>query len=180
MAVKGRNAINQMVGQKIYDNNNKEILASMVREVMADYRDSYFNLIDDKLKDMKYQGNVTLEQHLANVAGGTPIWGSTGFFDPGGNSVQSIPAFNGGSGIVASAEMVKLTFHDAQIIINLNANYDNRKFMVSIWTDGNLNINNDVCAPVLRRVNANEIHVGLREVTDEAQSIRLEILGFLI
>lgn len=179
MAQKDRNNITQAVNQNVYDNTNKEILASMLRDVFNDYRDSFFNLIDDHLKNMLYEEGQTLEQVINASANVPPLWGSTDWFDvgtPDGDIENYSP-----KGIVSSMSYERTGNHDSQITINFSKSILNRKLAVNVFFNGsNYNDNNDVCVPVIRVVSSTQIKVALREVSSNNQKIRLEILAFTV
>lgn len=179
MAQKGRNDITTAINSNIYDNNNKEILAQMVRAVMQDFRDSHFNLKDDELANIKYNSNTTLSQKLDNSANLPPLWGSTDYFDVGSTN-GSIVAF-GDNGIVQNMNYIKLTKNDCELTLTLSKSIANRKICISMFTNStDLDANNDICCPVIRIVDSQTVKVALREVSGNEQSIRLELLAFQV
>ena len=133
MPQKGRNDITAAITANVYDNNNKEILAQMIREVFADLRDSKFNLIDDELANLKYDSQFTLAQKLANSANLPPLWGSTDYFDVG-SSDGDIESYND-NGIVQSMNYLRSGDHDCEITINLSKSISNRKLSVNLFTN---------------------------------------------
>ena len=170
MAAVGRTDETQIVNDNVYDNNAKEIDPAMVRAVLQSLIESNFNIVDDVLKNMNYDTGVTLANFLAK-----PLWGATGDFDISGFS----GSISGSSGIVSSATASVLSSSDSEITINFSEDISDRKISVNIFTSSSLTIRqNDVCAPVIRIVNGTTIKVGLREVSVETQSIRLEIIAF--
>jgi len=64
MAAVGRSGETDAVQDNIYDNTAKEITPEKVREALAVIIESNFNLVDDLLKDAKYDTGETLEQKL--------------------------------------------------------------------------------------------------------------------
>ena len=174
MAQKDRNNITQAVNQNIYDNANKEILAAMVRDVLADYRDSFFNLKDDKLKDTKYEGNTTLEQHLANIVGRLPVFGTVEGIDVGSNQPDLTI-----TGIIKAASAIK-SGKDSLIMIEFHKSMSNRGLIPVLKMQMNepqWNAQNDVCTPVIKRISGYTIHVALREVSSQTQNLTLEIIA---
>jgi len=173
MSQKGRVALKQVVDQKIYDNNNKEILASMHREVLADYRDSNFNLIDDELKNVKYNSTQTLEQYLNSVIGAVPVYGTLENVD-----VATNPGPITTSGIIANASYTFASGPDGLITINFSENIANRRLIpVLTTTSSNWDAQNDVCNPVIRRISSTQITLALREVSTNLQSLNIEIIA---
>ncbi len=179
MAQKTRNSLESTVNSKIYDNANKEIIARYVREVLRDYRDSNFNLKDDKLKNVIYEDNMTLEQKLANTANVPPLWGATQYFDVGSQNGN----MNGNNeGIITSTSFNHLTSHDSVITIGFDQSISKKKLIVNLVTnDNDLNAQNDICAPIIKyQYSSTQIKVALREVSGGQQSIRIEIMAFSI
>lgn len=173
MAQKNRNDITAAVATNIYDNNNKEIIAAMVRDVLADYRDSYFNLIDDQLKGFKYNSTQTLEQYLASVIGSLPISGTVTGINVGGIDSYGV------SGIISSATMISASNNtDSLLEVNFSQSIANRKLVPTfIFTTGDYNGNNDVCMPVIKVISSTRINVGLRKVANVGTNLTLQIIA---
>ena len=183
MSQKSRADLTSVIGSNIYDNTNKEILAAMVRAVLNDFRDSKFNLIDDELKGVTYRTvsgvKQTLEQYLNALVGAIPLWGSTDYFDIASTTGNIQPYSD--NGIVSSMTYIRLGSSDCEITVNLSKSVDTRKVMFSIYTESsNMQQQNDVCTPVIRKISSTTFKVGLREVSGETQKIRLEILAFKV
>lgn len=179
MAQKGRNDVTSAINSNIYDNNNKEILALMVRDVLADFRDSYFNLIDDELSSLKYDSNNTLAQVLANSANLPPLWGSTDYFDVG-SSDGNIQSYSD-KGIVQSMNYIRSSSSDCELTINLSKSIANRKLSINVFHNNpNYGVNNDICMPVIRVVDSQTVKVAFREVSSNSQDIRLELMAFQV
>jgi hypothetical protein len=60
-----RTDLQQIIDSNVYDNNNKEILASMMRTVLEALMNSDFNKDDDQLQNLKYDSTKTLAQQFA-------------------------------------------------------------------------------------------------------------------
>ncbi|WP_066223356.1 hypothetical protein [Formosa haliotis] len=183
MAQKDRNNITQAIEGNVRDNNNKEITAEMIRSVLADFRDSYFNLIDDYLANLKYDNQYTLAEILAQSANVPPLWGSSDFFDPGstdGNIVEYNDNGNG-TGIVQSMSYLSLGGPDCEITLNLSKSISNKKLVVSYFTDNtNLNSHNDFCAPIIRVVHSQAVKIGIREIAGAVNKLRIELFAFTV
>lgn len=65
MAAVGRAGETDAVQDNIYDNTSKEITPEKVRAALAVIIESNFNLVDDLLKDAKYDTGQTLEQKFS-------------------------------------------------------------------------------------------------------------------
>jgi len=175
---KNRNDITNAVESKIYDNNQKEIIAIYVREVLADYRDSYFNLLDDHLQNISYDGDSTLQEIINQIGLIPPLWGSTGVFDPG---AVDAPDINNCQGVVTTAQYQLLGGgSDCAITINFNQNISNRKIIVTVKSlNPDMNYDNDVCVPVIKsEYSSQQIKVALREVSGHVQQLKLEVFLF--
>lgn len=174
MAQKGRTGLEQVVDQNIYDNNNKEILASMHREVLTDYRDSHFNLIDDELANIKYNSTQTLAQYLDSVIGAVPVYGTVEGVDvaaPAGGSLTT-------SGIISSAAYTFSSGPDGLLTINFSESVSNRRLIpVLTTTSSDWDAQNDVCSPVIRRISSQQITLALREVSQNLQNLNIEIIA---
>lgn len=151
----------------------------MVRDVLGDFRDSYFNLIDDELANLKYNSSLTLAQKLDGSANLPPLWGSSDYFDPGSPS-GDIESYND-NGIVQSMNYVRSGTSDCEVTINLSKSIANRKLAINLFTNStDFNSNNDLCVPVVRVVDSQTVKVALREVSGHDQSIRIEIMAFQV
>lgn len=182
MAKKNRNNITNSVESKIYDNNNEEIIAKHVREVFTDYRDSFFNLIDDRLKGINYDDTETLEQVINRIGLIPPLWGKTGSFDPGN---PDAPNVNQCEGFITSVQHNRLTKNDSELIINFNQSIADKKLIVTICTNhANIVSQNDLCAPTIKYqgtgTGSQTIRVGIRELSQETQEIWLEVFAFSV
>lgn len=64
MAKETRAQLTQKVLDRVFDNNAKQVTTKNVRDVFNALIESCFNLLDDELKSLKYEGNITLEQAI--------------------------------------------------------------------------------------------------------------------
>lgn len=178
MGQKSRNDLTSVIGSNIFDNNNKEILASMVRVVLNDFRDSKFNLIDDELKGVTYQtigGNKqTLEQYLNSVVGALPVYGTITNVDPGG----AVGVTYTSGGIITSAKSIDRQHNDTLIEVNFSQSIANRRIIPLInYTSEYWGKANDFCVPVIKRISSTRIHLAIREVSGGVQKINFEIIA---
>lgn len=174
MAQKSREDLTTLVDQKVYDNTQKEILASMMREVLLDYRDSHFNWISDQLKTAMYNQTQTLEQYLNAIAGSVPIYGRVLNVDVGQNSGNLSV-----DGAIASASFTAGGGHDSRIRIVFSQSFGNKRLIPVLTIPANVhnwNDQNDICTPVIRRVSTTEIELSLREVSGNLQNLDIEII----
>ena len=180
MAQKSRVQLTEIVEQNIYDNTQKEVLASMVREVLKDYRDSHYNLIDDELRTVKYNSTQTLEQYLNTIAGSVPVYGRILNFDVGLGSGFDLEIDDNPPGIISSAITKGYPYitPDSLIEINFSTNIANKRLIPVLTTNSeNWNYQNDICTPTIRRITPTQIHLGLREIAGVAQSLNIEIIA---
>ena len=176
MAQKSRAQLTQVVDQNVYDNTQKEILAEMVREVLKDYRDSHFNLIDDELKNYKYNSTQTLEQYLNTIAGAVPVVGRIINFDVGLGSGSTLNT----DGIIQSAETLGIPAitRDSLIEMTFSIDVSNKRLIPVIYSDSNdWSSQNDICTPVLRRISTTRVRLTIREVAQTAQNLNIEIIA---
>lgn len=177
MAQKGRTDLTSGINSNIYDNNNKEILAAMVRNVLEDFRDSNFNLIDDELKNVTYKivgdTKITLEQYLNSVIGSLPVYGTIIGVDPGGSKSSYTT-----DGIISSCTRVSGSRSDTLLEVNFSQSISNRRLIpVLTTTSSNWDAQNDVLGPVIRRLSSTRIHLALREVASHTQDLNIEIIA---
>lgn len=175
MAQKNRNNITAAIQDNVYDNSNKEILASMVRDVLADFRDSYFNLIDDHLKNAMYNNNQTLEQYLNSVVGSKPIYGEVLDVSINENVGESFTT----TGLISSASRIVTVDKDNLFEINFNQSVANRRLIPVITYSSGVNWNyaNDIAHPIIRRISSTRINFGIRELANKDQHFNIEIIA---
>ncbi|TYP71490.1 hypothetical protein [Aquimarina intermedia] len=170
---KSRSNVTEVVNSNVYDNNNKEIAAANVKAVLYELRDSFFNLIDDRLKSMKYDGNTTLQTHLNSIVGAIPVYGTVYNIQIGNSPVSYTVG-----GIISSAKIIANSGNDTLIEVNFKQNIYNRRLIPTLnYTASDWNNHNDVCYPVIRRISGTRIHVAFREVSGNHQRLHLEIIA---
>lgn len=173
MSQKSRADLTSVIGSNIFDNNNKEILAAMLRVVLTDFRDSKFNLIDDQLKLVNYNATQTLEQYLNSIIGSLPVYGTVEGINFGLSSGSLTT-----SGIITSATYIAGTGNDSLIEVNFSQSISNRRLIpVATTTSPNWDAQNDIGSPVLRRISSTRIHVAVRKLAAVTQDINLEIIA---
>lgn len=176
MSQKSRADLTSVIGSNIFDNNNKEILASMLRLVLNDFRDSKFNLIDDELKNVTYRTvsgvKQTLEQYLNSIVGAIPIYGTILGVEVGtSNSYSS-------TGIITSCNFVTGTGNDTLLEVNFSQSISNRRLIpVLTTTSSSWDAQNDIATPVIRRISSTRIHLALRELSRNVQNLNIEIIA---
>ena len=181
MSIKSRQGLEDITNINILNNLNKEILASMVREVLKDYRDSHYNLIDYELKSIKYNSTQTLEQYLNTIAGSVPVYGRILNFDVGLGSGVDLVIDNNPPGIISSASTKGYPYitNNSLIEINFNINIANKRLIAVLTTNSeNWDYQNDICTPTIRRIATQQIHLGLRQIVPGIpQSLNIEIIA---
>ena len=172
MSPKSRVELNQLVEQNIYDNNNKEILAEMLREVLLEYITSNFNLIDDELKEVKYNSTQTLEQYLDTVIGAVPVYGVVEGVNVGASSGSLTT-----SGIISSASYTGGGGNSSLITINFSESIAN-KILIPVLTTTSLDYNaqNTLLVPVIRVEGSQTITITIREFYDGDQNVNIKII----
>ena len=176
MAQKSREDLTQLVEQKVYDNTQKEILASMMRDVLFEFKDSHFNWISDQLKTVKYNETQTLEQYLNAIAGSVPTYGRVLNFDVGAGSGITL----GVDGIISSAVTIGYTSFTQNSLIEINFSQSiATKRLIPVLTTAaqNWDDQNDVCAPTIRRISTTQIHLALKQVENNPQNLDIEIIA---
>ena len=184
MGRKSRENLTNLVNQNIHDNTQKEILASMVREVLKEYRDSHFNWISDELKKAKYNSTQTLEQYLNAITGSVPRVGRIDDIDVGNHrrplnitptEDDQLPSAN----IIQSAKYSKRSSKICEIEITVISSIDlNNRTVIPVLRTSRTNYKDQttLLAPVIRVASSNKLHVGFREIAGKTQSINLEIV----
>lgn len=166
MAAVGRTGETSAVGSNIYDNTNKEITPAKVRAALAVLIESNFNLVDDELKNLKYDGSNT----LAQVISPRPLVGTVTGINVGGADSYGV------TGIVSSAITIAFNGTDSNLDVNFSVDISAKILNVTLfYTSGDYNSNNDVCMPVIRRVSGTKLAIGLRKVSAGATNITLQI-----
>lgn len=167
-----RAEIQQLIESKIYDNLNKEILASMVREVLEGFKDSYFNLDEDELANQNYNSTQTLSQFfntLPNIKRGT-----IGSFDFGGSGTVPVSG-----SFINSASYGLSNTDDVIINVSINENIAQKTFFISSFTneigDAGLNERNDIAFPVYRVDPGNVLSIAFRNLGNNNTGYKFNI-----
>jgi len=191
MSQKSREDLEDIADINILNNLNKEILASMVREVFADHKDSNLNLLDDELKGVKYNSTQTLKDYLDLITGAVPLHGVITGINVGLSSGSINIANSQGNpqgGIIQDAVyLFGNDVFDSLIQVTLRESYVGRRVIAVITSDadwrssvGAFDKDNDTCYPVIRQVNGNGsnkvLNIALRKIAAETQNINIEII----
>lgn len=178
MALKGRNDLTSVIESNVYPNNEKAITAEMLQTVLHDFKDSMFNLLDDKLKNAIYEDNNTLEQHLAGIVGALPEQGTILDVDIAGGSTGENNPLNVDNGAIESAYLITKTNDDSLIKIIFKKSNANRLIIpvLKFSTGVNWNYANDVSVPVIRRTASNSIELAIRELSDRNQHLNIQLI----
>lgn len=167
--------LQQLIDNNIYDNNAKEILASMVRTVLEEMMNSDFNKTDDQLQLLKYNSTLTLAQKFAE----TPqiIKTTLNIVDVRGASAPTFDA------PIISAVMTNLGSMAGKVVVTFTGINVFEKFFVltplSLGVgDETLNLNTNTCGLNYRRDTSSTITISLRELSSTVQNMAIEILIF--
>ena len=100
-----RQQLEQLIINNLPDNNNKEISAQLLREVLEALNDSKFHLDEDLLQNQLYQLNQILQQRLQGV----PIEqvAKIGTYDFGGSGTEPVPVMEDPDNIIESVTKTK-------------------------------------------------------------------------
>lgn len=173
--MKGRNDVQQVIDTNVYDNNNKEIMASMMRTILEELKVSYFNLTDDQLQNIKYNSSQTLNQFLSTL----PVIKrcTIGPFDVAAGGVNDLDV---SGDLIVSATQSVLAGSDSKIVIDFSESIINKDFIFTYFVtdigDSPLNISNDIIPPVYRKDTATRISLGIREVSGGISNTYLRII----
>lgn len=177
MAQKGRNELTSSIGNNIYDNGNKEIMAEMIRKVLNEMKDSFFNLKDDALADLKFEEGKTLKQYLNDIGGTKPESGAVTGID--GNAGANPTSFST-EGIISSASQIATAGgEDILYEINFTKSIATRQLIpVFEYPSGvNWNNQNDFTTPVIRRISSTRINLATRELARSEQNFTIRIIA---
>ncbi len=183
MAVLGRDDIQQNTNDKLPTNNAKLITAAKHREVLKDFRESFFNLVDDTLANITYEvqggNNVTLGDYLSNLFQNSVKRIKVGQFDVGGSDPGDVLTVNDPNGLVSSAVVIDSDQSDILIKIDWTGNSgistSNAKIPVVHYVGQDWNKNNDVGGPLIQD-NGSYINVTMGEYRSKGQLLELEII----
>lgn len=173
--MKGRNDVQQVIDTNVYDNNNKEIMASMMRTILEELKVSYFNLVDDQLQNLNFNSVQTLNQFLTTI----PVIKrcSAGPFDVSNSGTETLTV---SGDLIVSATKTKINGSDSKIVIDFSESILNKDFIFSYYVtdigDSPLDFANDVIYPVYRKDTTTRITVAMREVSGTTQNMFLRIL----
>lgn len=182
MAVLGRDDIQQITSDKLPTNNAKLITAAKHREVLKDFRESFFNLVDDALADITYevQGNdtITLGDYLSTLFQNSVKRIKVGVFDIGGLTYGDSVPVEDPYGLVASATVEENAEKDSLIKITWagNSGIDAAKAKIPVMHYNGLNWNNSNDSFATIQDNGGYIFVAFREVATNQQTNSLEII----
>ena len=179
MAQKKRTGITSSINSNIYDNGNKEIFAAMVREVLDDVKDSYFNLLDDQLANMKFNNEKTLQQYLNEIAGSKPETGAVLDVDGNAGATENNPIEFRTDGIISSAyEILTSGGQDILYEINFAKSIGTRQLIPVLEYGNGVNWNkqNDFTTPVIRRISTTRINLAIREISRAVQNFDIRII----
>lgn len=184
MAQKNRADITSAISSNVYDNTNKEILASMVRAVLTDFNDSFFNNLTDELKSKKYNSTQTLEEYLNTLIGSIPLKGSTDWFDPS-SANGSVESYEEGgqpnNGIVSNWSYDNPNNERSILTVNFSQSIANREILLTIYTSdervSSPQLESNYCVPIIGRVGSFQIKIGIREIGGYVGKIRIGIIA---
>ena len=169
-----RAVLQSIIDSNVYDNNNKEILASMMRTVLEALMNSDYNKDDDQLQNLQYDATKTLAQQFALL----PIIQEAviGPFDVGGSGTSSVDV----DGIAVSGLIIKSGgFVRLEIIFPPEINIITKKILFSYFienpTNQRLIDNANMCYPVYGFFSATEMRIGIREISGLTQDVYLKI-----
>ena len=170
-----RTNIQQLIDSNVYNNLNKEILASMMRTVLEELMNSNFNKTDDELQNIKYNSTQTLAQFFDSL----PIfkYANIGPFNiaSAGTTVLTVSG-----DWVTAASIINLTANDSKLVIDFSEVITGRKFIFTHQTtaagDAGLNENNDVAVQVWREETPTRISIGYRKFEAVTTSIVLNLI----
>jgi len=166
--------LQKIIDTNVYDNNNKEILASMMRTVLEALMNSDYNKDDDQLQNLKYNATKTLAQQFASV----PIIKTAriGPFDVGGSGSvnetvegEAVDCLNNKLG---GRSELTITFPLALDIIN-------KKFFFTYYmanpTGNRPDLNDSIGTPVYGFLSTTQMLVVIREFESVSQDFYLDI-----
>lgn len=169
-----RAILQSIIDSNVYDNSNKEILASMMRTVLEALMNSDFNKDDDQLQNLKYNASKTLAQQFALL----PIIkkAKVGPFNVGYNGIESIDVE--GDDIVSCVN--NQTGPHAFLDITFSVDITNTNFIFNLEIDnptgGRLIDNGNLLYPVYGILNPTTIRIQFREIDARAQYAYLKII----
>lgn len=169
-----RAVLQSIIDSNVYDNNNKEILASMMRTVLEALMNSDFNKDDDQLQNLKYDASKTLAQQFALL----PIIQEAviGPFDFGGSGTESVDVQGVAVSCIKTNNTNKGMFY---IIFPPELNILNKKIIINYYIDNpsfsRLQQHGNMASPVYGFFSDTELRVVIREVDSFTQDMYLKI-----
>jgi hypothetical protein len=164
--------LQQIIDSNVYDNNNKEILASMMRTVLEAIMNSDFNKDDDQLQNLKYDSAKTLAQQFALL----PIIqeATIGPFNVGGGG-----SINVSGGVAVSCTGASgMGGTELSIIFPPSLDLLSKKVIITPYvenpTNARLNANR-IFQPIYGFFSATEMRVLVNEINPVFQELYLKI-----
>lgn len=168
-----RAVLQSIIDSNVYDNNNKEILASMLRIVLEALMNSDFNKDDDQLQNLKYDATKTLAQQFALLPiiqeatiGPFNVGGITGSVDVDGGVAISCNGSSGDGGTELS------------IIFTPSLNLLSKKVIITPYvenpTNARLNAHR-IFQPIYGFFSATEMRVLVNQINPVFQELYLKI-----
>lgn len=176
MATLGRDDIEQDVSDKLPTNNSKQIKAQQHRSVLKNFRESFFNLIDDQLDQLTYtyqEGEpVTLDEFIQNYFGQVIKKGMTSSFDIGSVNVGDDLQVDG---VIDAAKVIDNNNHITLIKIDFNENVNGKVKIPVLHFEGQWDESNHVGYPAIKD-KGGYIEMGISEFRSRNQEIKIEII----
>jgi len=169
-----RAVLQSVIDANVYDNNNKEILAEMLRTVFESIMNADFNKADDQLQNLKYNATQTLSQFFSTL----PVirTATIGPFDVAGGSFPvavsgvATSAYHGNIG--SGAGILDISFLP-------EVNISNKMIMITYSMDNPTNSRMfdhcNIASPVYGVNSPTSIRVVVKENIRRLQSIYLRL-----
>lgn len=162
-----RDQLQELINTRVYTNDNREIAAQFLREVLEALKDSDFNISDDTLENKKYNQQQTLAQYLSNIIGQIRTEATIGAWKI--ENKTDLTVTGSASNIITNADIFDLGGGDAKIVVNFNVNVDDKSIIPVIATDApfdnGINLHNDLATPVIRRDSSTQRTIGIRQIS---------------
>jgi hypothetical protein len=180
MALQDRTELEQLIGTNIATNNSKQITAKDMREVLEALSESKYNIKSDNLKEVKYEGDITLQDKLAGLFREVIKRGSFSGLDIGGHQVSDTLIVDPDDVIVDTATVTGTAKNDTIVRVTFKpeAGDITLKAVIPIFhfTGSNGDASNDVGYPVIKIISSNELHVAMGEFRGQVQSLKVEFI----
>ena len=115
-----RQQIESLINQNLPTNNNKEISALLLREVLFSLNDNKFNLDEDTLREQLYQIGQTLEQRLQGLPFERRAILGAYNFDASG--IESLDVFSDPDNIIQTAIRNRISSRDMVFDVTFTEN----------------------------------------------------------